>query len=274
MRSPFFPDRGPCPNRHKIELELDGFETRRQAADESTIRQQHLMASGNERGIGLADLLKSCTATDPCMSAACPPCFRVFRKWFFHQASELYDEYSNAHILTVVLYHRALTSADLTPDELVRINGAFRTALRRAGFQGPLIGSLEIDYHSDIGQWQPHYHLLEFGEKAAVKRLRRHLNVACREFSEKYERKCRPVHRAPVRDPARQLSYLFKGYAARIDSYQAITGQRRTKKFRLHPSELELALQTVHKLGFTGLLFLYGLRRNGSDISITAVTDK
>ena len=143
--------------------------------------------------------------------------------------------------------------------------------LKRAGFNGPVIDYFDIDYHPEIGLWLPHFHFLVLDEDPPVDELKRRFYSKKIFIENRSTDTNRPVVVQEVKDPAQQISYLFKSYWSRVEAYD-VRGQRRTKKYRLMPSELRLSLRVMDRVGFSGFLFLYKVRYKGNQL--VTVNDK
>lgn len=178
-----------------------------------------------------------------------------------------------AYALTVIYYDECLTSKDLYRFDPDGIKNRLRKQLERSGFKQPMIGCLEVDYHSELKKWLPHFHLLVLGDPAPVTALRRyfkkHIEIKGRTTSVN-----RPVHMSVIKNKEKQLSYLCKSYWTHVVAYTDEHGKRRTRKIGLKGKQLQLSLLVLDRIGYSGLLFLYSVRRHGSELVNSAVSEQ
>lgn len=250
---------------HDIEIKNARFETIEDVKKEWNHRFDILCKSSNEQDVELSELLRSCKVKHPCGTAACPRCFRIFRKWFYREVSQIAESGRNQRILTIVFYSEMMTTAKLYVFNPTKLHDRLRRMLRRAGFTRPVIGSLEIDYRRQDGQWLPHYHLLCFDRKIARESLRQTLKKNQIPAPKGKSTTPRPLKIQKLRDPGAQLSYLCKSYSKEVS--QSMKSGYHSMQSRLGPKEERACLQLKHRLGFSKLLFLYGARVQGPKIA-------
>lgn len=267
---PFFMNRAKIYDKNDISKLLPGFETVADAIREARYRQIALRNSSDNDCLELAGKIEVCRRLKhPCSSGSCPRCCRDFRRWFYAEASKLCDEYNQACILTVILYDKAMTSREFGEFCPRKLKQYFGEHLRQCGFKDPVIGGLEIDYHPETGLWLPHFHLLVLGNDSPIKTLR-NIYRKIESILGRTAKNDRAVRRDKLLNTPEQISYLFKSYWSRIEAYQAPNGKRWTRKLRLKPAELRLSLLVMDRIGFTGRLFLYGVRRTSNGFKVLA----
>jgi len=173
-------------------------------------------------------------------------------------------------MMTVLMYSVMMPDQQLFTYNFKKLMDRVWRQLQRSGFNCPVIGYLEFDYHSEQSLWLPHFHLMVLGnDPEAEKKFRIQCNKHKRPGSTKVSR---PLLVSYLKNEAEQISYLCKSFSSRIEAYLNADGKTRTKKYRLKPSQLRLSLRVWDRLDFTGRLFLYRARRVGSEI--VAVSDK
>ena len=158
--------------KYDITKDLDGFESNIKAESESVIRQSYLDIAINEKSRELGERLALCEKDNRCGSAACPHSAREFRRSIYAESRALYEQYGMVYIVTVVLYFDALTSKELFSMDPKLYKQRLYQQLKRAGFKGPVIGYFDIDYHTEIGRWLPHFHLLVLENDPPISELR------------------------------------------------------------------------------------------------------
>ena len=236
------------------------FETLKASQKESRLRQRCLAKSSLKRCRKLGALLDSCGGDDgPCGSGACPVCFRAYRKNMITKALKLHDKHPELKVVTLIFYEDAISSKDFMRWDVSKLLNKLRRQLGRIGVRGPIVGSFDIDYHDDIKRWLPHFHLLIPNDEGELKALRRYMNKGKNMLREGV--KNRPMLLQKIKDPSKQISYLFKSYWSHIDHYLK-DGARGTKKKRLKQRQFAISLVKLDQLGLKGGLFLYGLRES------------
>lgn len=248
-------------------------ESREQIRGEKDIRVRALSKATAKESLRLGDKLRAC-GRNPCESAACPKCSHLHRKWSFAEFANLSRECDSVSMMTVLFYSEMMTDKQLFKYDFTSLMQRLRKQLYRSGFTCPVIGYLEFDYHAESSLWLPHFHLMVLGdESGAIKQFRQRF-CSREKRIHGVAKVSRPLHVSRLKDVGKQLSYLCKSYCARIETYSDVKGKRRTKKYRLKPSQFRLSLRVLDRLGFTGRLFLYRARRIGSEIRVTAVNEQ
>lgn len=273
MAFPFTPNKQSKNRRfYDIRNDLPNFETIEDAKKESQIRQKALIKGGYH---DLAGKLADCAADYRCESPACPKCVRHNRRGFYHAATALSKQHDMANQRTVTLiYHsEALTSEELKDFNPNRLTERVRKQLTRCGFQNPVIGGLELDYHEDIELWIPHFHLLVTNDTEPLEILReKYLAKEKRPPSKSTHTTptSRPMMVQKLKRPPKQLSYLCKqrwqSICAYIDSFK---GKRRTDKHRLETYKFILSLIVLDSYTFSDLMILYKVRVVNNEFKVS-----
>jgi len=253
---------------------LPNFETLSDAKTESDYRQKVLLGSGIESLRILGTKLSKCSKRYPCDTAACSVCFRYFRQWFYAQLCSLCDRYDEAYILTIVYYDEYLSNDELFNVEPKQLKQRLYQQLKRSGFKHPVTGCLEMDFHPEIARWLPHFHLLILGDSSPIGKLRQRFFSNIKPITGRSTYVNRPIYVSKLRDKGPELSYLCKSYWSRVEAYMNPRGKRCTKKYRLKPNELRLSLRVLDRIGFKGLLFMYGIRRHGFKLDKSVVSEQ
>lgn len=272
MAFPFEPNKQrKQPHFYDIRKDLSGFETIAAVKKESQTRQASLTKGGNHT---LAEKLADCTKDCRCMSPACPRCVRINRRGFYHAAMTLSEQYNRANQRTVTLiyYSEAITSKQLKNFNPKQLKDRLRQQLTRCGFQNPVIGGLELDYHEDIDLWVPHLHLLVVDDINTLETLRnRYLAKekcpASDSTPEGYT--SRPMLVQVLKNPPKQLSYLCKQRWQLIRPYEdPEKGKRRTRKLRLKKNEFIQSLIVLNSYTFSDLMFTFKVRVNCNEFRV------
>lgn len=255
--------------RINIKKLLPRFETYAEAVEETCKRKKILAKSHRGKDKDLAAKLDRCSRKNRCKSAACSICFREFRMNKIPELVKLSNRTKKAYILTII-YYEGLTNKELFKVNLNKYKHRLRKQLKRANFADVVIGSIEFDFHAEFGMWLPHFHLLVLGDKAPIQVLRKRFYSNIRPIPGRSSDIYRPVHiqklKLKLKDKFKQLSYLIKSYCSRIEVYRTPKGKRSTKKYGLKANELRLSLRVMDRVGYSGLLFLYGVRLHGSEL--------
>jgi len=257
---------------YDIRDDLPNFETIAAVIKESQTREASLIIEGNHT---LAAKLADCIKNYRCMSPACPKCVRINRRGFYHAATRLSKRHKtvNKRIVTLIYFSAAMTSEELEEFNPSTLKDRLRQQLVRCGFQNPVIGGLELDYHEDIGLWIPHFHLLVVDDIPALKTLRkRYLAKEKHPTSDSTPEgyTSRPMLVQDLNDPPEQLSYLCKQRWHLIRPYEdPETGKRRTRKLRLKKNEFIQSLTVLDSYTFSDLMFAFKVRVNCNEFRVT-----
>lgn len=249
-------------SQYQADLPPD-FDSMRAKKKESLKRQQDLLKSGCEHDKELAQRLALCNPKERCRSAACPVCFREYRKVMFKELHAFYNQHKDWRFVTLIFYSDALTSRELFFWDPAMLKKRLGRRLKRAGIYGPAIGSFEVDFHTDQQRWLPHVHLLIPWDKEGFEELHETM-IKPPDMQTRPGITSKPMDVRCIKSPPGAFTYLFKSYCSRIDRYTDKTGKTRTsRKRRLRGVEHRLSLTLMDRLGFGGIRFLYGLRANG-----------
>jgi hypothetical protein len=268
MAFPFEPNKQ-SKNRlfYDIEIDLPGFESEEDAAKESQFRQKLLMKYINgKQAWDLSWDIAHCAEGRRCASPACPQCVRHNRRGFYNAATALSKQYNltNQRIVTLIYYSEVMTSKELKDFDPNRLTARVSKQLTRCGFENPVIGGLEIDYHEDIKRWIPHFHLLVTNDIEPLAELRK------KHFKKEKRPTSKSTHTTPtsrammvqeLKHPPKQLSYLCKQRWQLIRPYKdPETDKRKTRKLRLKGYKFIRSLIVLNSYTFSDLMILYKVR--------------
>lgn len=255
-----------------LALSIPGFETPEQARKERAFRIASLSTYTGARYKALCAKLTECHPKYPCNSSACPECRREYRLQMTREILSLCSKTHKWRNVTLIFYQDAFTDAEAptwSPDALI---ARLRRWLKECGFRYMVIGGFEMDYHSDIGLWLPHFHLITFNEEEALNNLRSRMKNK-RNMSIRKNVISRPMFNTGINEPEKQITYLFKAIWWRLESYKEhrpivskkkkIKPKRRTKKFRLRQKQHAYSLVMMDELGTRTLTFMYKVRCYG-----------
>ncbi|WP_318439645.1 hypothetical protein [Photobacterium leiognathi] len=240
--------------------QLPKFESINDALDENEIRISTLRYIGGEDYEELANRLWECNKGELiCNSLACKLCNRNYR---LARVNTLVEKVLNTKnswwIVTIIDYERAFT--DLDTFDVRKSKDRLRKILERSGFEGPIVGSFEIDFHESCGLWLPHFHLLcpsTIKNKQAKEVLKEKLHKQQSHHIKK-GRKARPVKFQKLQNPYEQISYIYKLVFNLVHDYESCrTNTLRTRKLRLPDSMLCWSLCWMDRLGRRGVLFSF-----------------
>lgn len=256
-----------------IKMMFPDFETIKDKKNETRIRQKVLFSSNNTEEQQLGIKLNECGKT-PCCSTACPVCAMQYKCWTFGETNHLYEQYPNTFMMTVVNYKWMIPDENLEQFNPFSHMDRFRKQLERCGITFPIVGSLEIDYHTENKMWLPHFHLIiPSKEPEAIKKLRKMLKRQNSKVEGRTQKSIRPIRVDRLKNRPAQISYIFKSYWKCIDAYISCDGKRRTAKYRLDNKRLRRSLCFQDKFKFSDFLFLYKVRRYGSRLRVTSVRE-
>jgi hypothetical protein len=246
----------PIPKRSDPARLRINFETADEAVSERNLRMRHLRRAGIPEATWLAQELASCTLGVRCRSAACPICYRRFRRWWVGNTLQLLRGIPSLVHATLVHAEDAVSLGRIQDISLGNMADALRQRLRRAGLRGIVIGGIDGEYDVAHGVWQPHYHLIFPAVSVpSFEVLRRYYPSDGRVY--------RPVLVQPAHDRAQQISYCVKGYWPQKVRYVDRFSQKRTRKLRLdEPLHVAWLLWRAQLLP-TEITFLQGVRRYG-----------
>lgn len=219
----------------EIRKAMPDFETLAQANAENQIRIMRLKRTGHQQGqsacLKLADRLADCHDS-PCGSMACFRCSRWRRLQLLSQWLPYFMDSPDYVAVTLVFYQDMLSNNQLlgwTPDLLKQ---RLRKQLARIGFDQPIIGGFEMDYHRYTQKpgesyWMPHFHLLIPNDVDKLEKLRLYMKRAKNLYQRKGT-KNRPMRQDPLVNVVPALTYCFKGIWSEIPHF--INGDGKLKK--------------------------------------------
>ncbi|MCE0799475.1 hypothetical protein LVQ77_04035 [Buttiauxella sp. S04-F03] len=207
----------------------------------------------------LRSKLMACTIENPCGSAACPQCFRWHRLRKLTELAEIRSKPGAYWVVTLIYYDAMLEEHEISSWDHKKFRERVYKMIKRAGFTGKVVGSYELDFHTDIQRWMPHLHLLMPREPGALKRLRKAMKRK-KNMNARVGIISRPMESQTIKNFDRQVTYCFTGMWQEIRPYTDGTGERKTPKYRLPPVLLARALCKQDEMGFTGLTFTSGVR--------------
>ena len=275
MAFPFTPNKQSKSRRfYDIRTDLPNFETLEDANKESQIRQKALIKGGYR---DLAVKLADCAQDYRCESSACPQCVRHNRRGFYPAATVLSKQYNmdNQRTVTLIYYSEAMTSKELKYFTPNRLTERVRKQLTRCGFQNPVIGGLELDYHEDIDLWIPHFHLLVTNDIDPLETLREKYLIKEKRTPSKGTHTTptsRPMMVQRLKRPPKQLSYLCKQRWQSISAYiGTVKGKRKrkTRKLRLKGYKFILSLIVLDSYTFSDLMILYKVRVVNNEFKVS-----
>ena len=172
------------------------------------------------------------------------------------------------YLVTIVPLNECLEEERLESFSPQRFKDKLKKQLRRSGVDACcVVGGIEIDFHTNLGCWVPHFHLLVSGvgrrqlEAFKEKHYKGSLNGGSHSIG------TRPMLIQTVKNIGPQLSYVFKLAWFRREKYVDRHGTTRTGKYRLHQKQHTQALLVMDKFVPTEFIFMYGMRRYGAKIS-------
>jgi hypothetical protein len=228
------------------------FETLGDAQQESE-RSEQLLRSFSGGNKELAELLQECRTGDyDCNRPFCPICARVFRRWLIGEGLRITKGREPVRIYTVLLQEAPQDKInDLDP---TTVQHRLRKRLQRAGLgKVPVIGGIEIVYKARTRVWLLHANLVMIGgKKAARKKFTQGFKGGDIE---------RPIIRARLKKPPKQLSYVLK-----FTTYHRPYEQQSSTKSEakpLNPKEHAALVKWMSQFEFNDFLLLINARRQG-----------
>lgn len=204
---------------NRIRREMHGFETLKDCQKENHTRIKRLRRVGKLPGkqvcLNLAEKLENCQPEQQCGSMACMACQRTRRlnfvgKWLPYLRAN--PEYS---MVTLIFYEEMLADRQLLGWKQAALKERLRKQLVRIGFNKPIFGGFEMDYHfythqPEASHWMPHFHLLMPREPEKLQRLRKYM-LREQNQSVRKGRKNRPMREDKVIHPLEVLTYCVAG---------------------------------------------------------------
>nr|WP_306823604.1 hypothetical protein [Providencia rettgeri] len=256
---------------------LPNFETVKDVRQERELRIKKLTRYLSKKSQKLMNKLKNCHPEYPCGSAACPECVRKHRLEMTKAVMTICSNLDEWKSVTLIFYQDAINNGNFGDFDLNKLKRRLRRWLNDCGFSTVVIGGYEMDFHTDVRKWLPHFHLIVPNEPDAINKLRIKMksqqNAVFRPDIIN-----RPILVNNLKIPEKQISYHFKSIWWRIESiiyHETINvvrkvrkRKRRTKKFRLKKKEYIQSLLMLDKIGVSELTFMYKVKKYGGHLVI------
>ncbi len=250
-------------------------ETVKEVRAERLIREKTLQKRIDNIYQALFKKLWECEPRYPCGSAACPECFRRHRLIMTREVIKLCKKRKKWRGLTLIFYQDAISDEELLEWRPDTLKARLRRWLKECGFEGMVIGGFEMDFHTGIQKWLPHFHLIIPSDKDVINKLRIKMKNK-RNMNTREGVVNRPMLSSKLKEPERQISYRFKAIWWRVESIQHngtyfLDGRERkrkrwTKKYRLLSEQHTDSLIMLDAIGMAGLTFMYKVRRYGDHL--------
>lgn len=251
------------------------FETVKEVRAERLIREKALQKRKDKIYQALFKKLWECEPRYPCGSAACPECFRRHRLIMIREVMKLCKKRKKWRGLTLIFYQDAISDEELLEWRPDALKARLRRWLKECGFEGMVIGGFEMDFHTGIKKWLPHFHLIIPNDKEAIKKLRIKMKNK-RNMNTREGVVNRPMLSSKLKEPERQISYRFKAIWWRVESIQhndiymldnkERKRKRWTRKYRLLSKQHTDSLIMLDAIGMAGLTFMYKVRKYGDHL--------
>lgn len=256
---------------------LPNFETVKDVRQERELRIKKLTRYLSKKSQKLMNKLKNCHPEYPCGSAACPECVRKHRLEMTKAVMTICSNLDEWKSVTLIFYQDAINNGNFWDFDLNKLKRRLRRWLNDCGFSKMVIGGYEMDFHTDVKKWLPHFHLIVPNEPDSISKLR--LKMKSQQNAVfRPDIINRPILVNNLKIPEKQISYHFKSIWWRIESIsydEAIKiglkvskRKRRTKKFRLKKKEYIQSLLMLDKIGISELTFMYKVKKYGSHLVI------
>lgn len=251
------------------------FETVKDVRAEKLIREKALQKRKDNIYQVLFKKLWECEPRYPCGSAACPECFRRHRLIMIREVMKLCKKRKKWRGLTLIFYQDAISDDELLEWRPASLIARLRRWLKECDFERMVIGGFEMDFHTGIKKWLPHFHLIIPNDKTAIKKLRIKMKNK-RNMNTREGVINRPMLSSKLKAPEHQISYRFKAIWWRVESIQhngiyVLDGKERkrkrwTRKYRLLSKQHTDSLIMLDAIGMAGLTFMYKVRRYGDHL--------
>ena len=235
----------------------DRFETVGDAVAESRRSQRELQTT--TAGFEIGRILFECRdGYYQCGQTYCPRCARTFRRWFIGETLRIVNRFPGSSKIVTILLAASPDIRTLRPADHRHL---IRKRLNRAGLKDACaIGGFEMIYRAREKAWVLHINLLVVrGSDSSIKILKAGFGSSLLH---------RPWQSVPLKDPAKQLSYLLKFSTYHRPFRQ--TGPTPSRAKPLNPREHLALVDWMSQHRFTDMMFLYGVRREGSRLRTRA----
>ncbi|HBC3578745.1 hypothetical protein P7M77_17365 [Vibrio parahaemolyticus] len=242
--------------------DLPWFETFNECVRENFVRSSILERSEKEEAQDLGVKLFRCAEGEIiCNSAACKVCNHRYRvERIDNLVRKIKRTRMCCKVLTVIDYSRSVRREDLCDDITKKAKARWAQTLRRARVKGPVFGAVELDFHEECSMWLLHIHFIYADtehNRIAIKEFRKRIGKQ-QKLHIKENRRVKPTMRKKMRNPYRQVSYIYKLCSFRvIDYYDKKYKKNRTKKFRLNKPETIDILCFMDRVKRQAFLFRY-----------------
>lgn len=224
----------------------------------------------------LSDLLKKVKKAEDFLSFANPVFFRELRRRFIGELLRIIADVpqGDIRIYHIVAAKWGFPAAQLDRFEPRKLIESVRSNLTATGKIASLPGWAVVFVHNDYDErtdcFSAHLHVLVVGEKYRAFEALRSLKLF---QGGRGAPIYRPIKMQPVNDPARQISYLFKGYwpkkTSRVTPDGRISRMRSRGMSRARYAESILFL---HGLSFSDLVWMHGVTICKGRIELTGKT--
>lgn len=251
--------------RYTSLAQLPRTETAFGATEENFARIEILRSLGGMENCVLAGILNDCSEyTKRCNSLACKLCNWRFRVQKVDEIVEkIRQDGGRWSVMTIIDYSRAFPAHGLEDFNIQQAKDRMRKLLERSGFEKPIFGCFEMDFHVQCGLWLPHFHLLIRNTKRNRKATNK-LRIKLKKLQPhhiKEGREARPLRVQSLKNPFTQVGYVYKLVSNSVHDYYMLHYQKvGTKKKRLEPEIFCRSLCLMHKIGRRRVLFSYGER--------------
>ncbi|PML78142.1 hypothetical protein BCT69_16575 [Enterovibrio norvegicus] len=246
-------------------VDMEGFESPKDCDMENRCRSKLLRISPKHfpQALYLADKLEGCLSdsTDFCGSLACKRCVRDVR---MKAVDRLVKEMGGKpyKLITLVCYSDVIHGSSLDELNIKKLKDKLRKQLERSDVYLPLIGTFEVDYHSHIDSWVPHFHLLmpacEKTEGAIRSSFRKSHDIKMWKG-----RIARPVYLKSViaGEEVAAVSYVLKVvWATCVDYWCERREKLVTKKMRGKPTHVAESLLFLDSITSDQVVFEYRVK--------------
>lgn len=217
---------------------IPDFETQNDAEKENRERIKILESVFKKNGkigcIFLSLKLAACTKEVPCKNMACAKCQRKRRLDFLKKWLPFLLENEGYKMATLIIYKDMTPNRKLLKMDIDSLRQSLDKNIRRIGFEKPVIGGFDMDYHnythdSKDSHWMPHFHLLVPNEPEKLEKLRSYMLRPQNLYARK-GRKNRPIRIDDIDNVASALSYCVTGMWLEIPWFINKDGE--LKKFK------------------------------------------
>lgn len=225
-------------NEKEIMKYIPDFETQDDAEKENKARiiilESVYRQSAKIGFIYLTSKMAACADNDPCTSMACAKCQRKRRLDFLNKWLPFLLENEGYKMVTLIIYKDMTPNRKLLKMDIDSLRQRLDKTIRRIGFEKPVIGGFDMDYHnythdSKGSHWMPHFHLLVPNEPEKLEKLRSYMLRPQNLYARK-GRKNRPIRIDDIDNVASVLSYCVTGMWLEIPWF--INKDGKLKKFK------------------------------------------